>query len=124
MTTQLTPESEALLAELQENPLPGARYAYTVVKRDLAAIEAAAIARYAEGLTVERLAWAIEVARTGDAEDANTTPRYGSDLDWARDILAALAIPEAQEAVIWCDHEDGAHDDVCRPREAQTDAPE
>lgn len=38
----LTKESEALLAELGESPLSGARYARAVVARDLAKIEAAA----------------------------------------------------------------------------------
>ena len=42
--TPATAAGRALLDELAENPLPGARYAHDVVRRRLAAIEAEAVA--------------------------------------------------------------------------------
>jgi hypothetical protein len=79
MTAPLTPESEALLARLFGDPW---------IAADLAAIEAAAIARYAEGLVeaVARNLWR--------ADEAMVTGDYAAHEAEARRLIA---IPEAQE---------------------------
>ncbi len=42
--TPRTPAGRALLAELSESPLPGARYAYDVVSQRIEAVESDAVA--------------------------------------------------------------------------------
>ena len=61
MSEPLTAAGAALLAELTENPLPGARYAHQVVKMRLPKAEAEAAARAVdEALSVEALAAALD----------------------------------------------------------------
>jgi len=84
----LTPEALAVLAELQENPLPGARYAYTVVKRDMGKVEAAAAKREHDRL---RSALGAVVA----VWDGPTNVPYGNLMSEAIAVArAALATPE------------------------------
>jgi Ser/Thr protein kinase RdoA (MazF antagonist) len=93
MTAPLTPESEAMLSDvcrMDMTKMPLDRSPQNIRKR-LAAIEAAAIARYAEGL-VQVLSDFLLCIPDGAIEHENH-PRWQERL--ARRLLA---IPEAQEA--------------------------
>jgi hypothetical protein len=84
MTAPLTPESEALLERIHS--LNGRSFPLAT-RKDFVAIEAAAIARYAEGL--------VEVVARGLWAAAGGSYRWEEHLPEARRLLA---IPEAQEA--------------------------
>ena len=101
--------AEALLAELMENPLPGARYAYTVVKRVLPAIiteataqQAAEVARLgslAQGWWQANAVLLDEVARLREALETALLHLDHEHPGWAaQTIRAALAQPAVAPA--------------------------
>lgn len=106
--SDLTPESEALLARIRRYVVHNEDGTVTVrdvaIRSRLAAIEAAAIARYAEGL-VDRWPddgyrqWTVSIGWVdGVVEQEASGPTLH---DAARRLLA---IPEAQEAIIETEH--------------------
>lgn len=95
----------ALLAELQESPLPGARYAYTVVKRHAAGwtlsrrsdLEAATAAEARVAVLVEALERLHgAVAGVGSADGAAPTGWHQSCTPDACYVLAALVAGEGE----------------------------
>jgi hypothetical protein len=90
MTAPLSPESEALLEMLRSED-PGDPMSRDAVAVRLARIEAAAIARYAEGLAREVRDRYCAMQHSGNKKPCGPDAHMG----WVR---ALLAIPGAQEA--------------------------